>query len=1106
MAANLARIQLAEVSAAAPAKAVAEANKQLAQAATDAAENLSERFSKASAALDLVSVAMKAAADRSKEIASGKSSAVSIGFTTDLARMRSDAVPMQQRKALMGRYAGRLGETGQQAMRVVDFADNAKKAAKDAAANVNKDGTVQQQNEQLGSSIERSLIAQINATFGPGSTMANTLISGVKSSVGKMVDGAGDMALTAEQILEDASGPLVKASEDAGNLLIKQAEKLAEAFELISNNSEEIANLEQEQKDRIVDLNDKIRLNAMAYTEAIGGRVNSRERINNRLARIGDTVGIRRGGAVNTASIIQQRDTLRADETRLKAQRDAAQNAGNVGLAADFDRQLKTTEKQLKNLDGALKSLPDALQEGINDVLSEIQERVADIEARKEAGAGFAERLVGSTPQELFELNRTYALMSNTLRGNITTIQHSADAQQAYILALQNGKTQQEAYADAQIAFANKNKEALSLFNELTQVAGVKGPQFDVMRADLLENFAKAQGMGLQNNPMFREIIAELRRSPEERAQRDPTVQALTTLFGQLQNEQQKAVTALNVLNQTTINELQGQTADIVAAINAGAPGQGLARGGMVYAAGGRFINFQPKGTDTVPAMLTPGEFVVNAQSTKDNLPLLQAINSGYYAQGGKIPPYQGAARNEKELLKSSRQNTINRLQQTAQENKLYGIGRVPGVGETVLADGLSVMDTGDPKKDRDNFISNALAYLANQQKPVWGEDPEKEIINKNKFRLINSKQYAMKKFADYQKMSPADKIVDEFLEQSKNQPDAFGAEAFLEDKNQYINKLDQALMTKDAKELFRAASKRANYLQEIIQNLTVGLKIIESGDGDGANGWAMFADQRVRASNELQIMGDAWHFLKNKRLAPPLANAGQLAFPQLQNMSSFERDQTKGFDPMSAPPSKQYFARGGVVYANNGMMIPKGTDTVPAMLTPGEFVVNRSASQRNLGLLQAINSGQYNKGGSVSYLAEGTPGLDAFSTSMKLLTDAITIGADRLNTAFIEATKKLNGMAENAGSNRNITASQNGVSNNTVANIDILGSRLDRFIEQLQASIPPVIRVEGQHEVNVVINGASALQSLLQGPISSLIQTAIQSAFNRKSRENEGN
>lgn len=61
------------------------------------------------------------------------------------------------------------------------------------------------------------------------------------------------------------------------------------------------------------------------------------------------------------------------------------------------------------------------------------------------------------------------------------------------------------------------------------------------------------------------------------------------------------------------------------------------------------------------------------------------------------------------------------------------------------------------------------------------------------------------------------------------------------------------------------------------------------------------------------------------------------------------------------------WFAKGGVVkpiYAAGGMMIPRGTDTVPAMLTPGEFVVNRNAAQANMGTLQSINSGGSGGGG----------------------------------------------------------------------------------------------------------------------------------------------
>jgi hypothetical protein len=67
--------------------------------------------------------------------------------------------------------------------------------------------------------------------------------------------------------------------------------------------------------------------------------------------------------------------------------------------------------------------------------------------------------------------------------------------------------------------------------------------------------------------------------------------------------------------------------------------------------------------------------------------------------------------------------------------------------------------------------------------------------------------------------------------------------------------------------------------------------------------------------------------------------------------------------------------SRGGTIYASRGMFIPRGTDTVPAMLTPGEFVVNRSAVQRgnNLQILRAMNGG----GGNGTTNAAGVPTLN---------------------------------------------------------------------------------------------------------------------------------
>lgn len=53
--------------------------------------------------------------------------------------------------------------------------------------------------------------------------------------------------------------------------------------------------------------------------------------------------------------------------------------------------------------------------------------------------------------------------------------------------------------------------------------------------------------------------------------------------------------------------------------------------GGLIYASTGKFINFKPRGTDIVPAMLTPGEFVVRREAVQrgNNLSILKAMNRG---------------------------------------------------------------------------------------------------------------------------------------------------------------------------------------------------------------------------------------------------------------------------------------------------------------------------------------------------------------------------------------------------------------------------------------------------------------------------------------------
>lgn len=127
----------------------------------------------------------------------------------------------------------------------------------------------------------------------------------------------------------------------------------------------------------------------------------------------------------------------------------------------------------------------------------------------------------------------------------------------------------------------------------------------------------------------------------------------------------------------------------------------GYKSGGLIYASAGQYVNFEPRGTDTVAAMLTPGEFVVNAQSTAENLNLLEAINSGksieasYMNDGGRVSNYdraQQARANYKAAQKAKLQAYNQEMQRrreaykTNQKTKQDKLGITPEQSKTALS------------------------------------------------------------------------------------------------------------------------------------------------------------------------------------------------------------------------------------------------------------------------------------------------------------------------------------------------------------------------------------------------------------------------------------
>jgi hypothetical protein len=475
-------------------------------------------------------------------------------------------------------------------------------------------------------------------------------------------------------------------------------------------------------------------------------------------------------------------------------------------------------------------------------------------------------------------------------------------------------------------------------------------------------------------------------------------------------------------------------------------PVQNRANGGLIYASQGTLVNYQPRGTDTVPAMLTPGEFVINREATQQNLGLLQAINKGqditnHLSDGGIVNPIYRpgggpVGMSYKEILA---EREANYKKQQADRRQAYKDQR--GLNQAGL--------------------SRLAMFIVNQIN-----------TNPNLFEELNND--AIKEDLS------ADTIAQNYIQEFQKIADP--AQRYNTAKGRYVQQ-----------------TNRFNYLKTIIQNTKGALTQLKDKDknykipqrGNITLG-TILDTQFQTASQEASIMDQVWQKIGN-------------TFPEFKN-----QDPTRGqqFVPPAAMMNK-----GGVVYASNGMLVnyqPQGSDTVPAMLTPGEFVVNRNAAQKHLGLLQGINNGYYSGGGRVKYLADGTPGTDVLQQNIAQLSSVLQLGAESINASLTGLSTTLNGIRENlSGGNTDnrVSGVSNNTNNNPIAAINALGTKLDQFIERLQTALPPVINVKLTQDqpINVTINGANVLQNLLSGPIGGIIQNAIQSAFDARSRTSEG-
>jgi TP901 family phage tail tape measure protein len=503
---------------------------------------------------------------------------------------------------------------------------------------------------QAGGTIEDTIMSTINKTIKEDPSAGN-------EKIGIRVQSSISQALERLQLPSDVSAKLAKAvNEGIGQIRQKGDEKIdfgdlvekvpqlgkvmdhtrraqeaaLKALEHWQNGLNDYANSMNQTVDLQVEANSRIRRasdiqarSQMELDKVLGKEISLRDQMN--VA----TAGVRSqtGGTIDPAVIAQN---IRRLEDGRATQQSMSNTAGSRGFeGAD---EFRLMQDRLRNTNIALRENYDALKSMADntEMASIAMSKINEIQQKRQAGVNMAERLVTSSPQELSQLNRAMDRLNNNMQGGIN-FGSSAD----------------------------QRKESLDAFN---MIAPFLGEKQNGMKANVLESMLMESGVGV--NPMMADVLQSL-RSPES----DPEMQAAIAEYKRAvdlqalankelanlsqviaKNTEETAATKLASVMSTFKFTFEGaQLNDVVNEIkqlrvvvekNPAAMAPGKANGGIIYASAGQMVNFQPKGTDTVPAMLTPGEFVVNRSATQKHLPLLKNINSGNYSNGGKVSYY----------------------------------------------------------------------------------------------------------------------------------------------------------------------------------------------------------------------------------------------------------------------------------------------------------------------------------------------------------------------------------------------------------------------------------------------------------------------------------
>jgi TP901 family phage tail tape measure protein len=483
----------------------------------------------------------------------------------------------------------------------------------------------QSSDTKIGLSIDRAVsdtISRLNLP--PG--IAQQLSREIGSAVDRLRSSGNNEKIDFESLKNEIPqlATLIGSTSSVFEAVNKTLENWQSSLNYLSQAMNRSADLQISASERLAQASDIAINSTIELQRALGGTVDAglgnrlRDQRTARLAG-GETSPTGLAARINRLTLIGQSQRANLN-SEIESSVGQPQNLDSI---IANQKALRQTNNELRQTQQALKNLAENSDAAAN-ALSAIQEA----QQKQQNRVAFIEKLVSSTPEEIEKFNSALIRLQRISAGQ--NISQTSD----------------------------ERRETLSVLSDITPLLG-SSSEANNMRANVLESMLRDSGIGL--SPQFQDILNAL-RDPKA----DPATEKAIIEYKKAIDVQRQANVELAKINSDLADQIAEASANAIKkalsdqvlnfqskqlqdiadglrSITTTTVNQPVARadGGIIYAAAGMGVpNFAPRGTDTVPAMLTPGEFVVNRSATQANLSLLQAINNGYN-KGGRVSYYQ---------------------------------------------------------------------------------------------------------------------------------------------------------------------------------------------------------------------------------------------------------------------------------------------------------------------------------------------------------------------------------------------------------------------------------------------------------------------------------